>query len=123
MAKAGTRLLDRGQTYKITHTLGAPQFINWKCRPVLSKPTENVPVLEGYIYDLQGYMLSGKFAQSVVELPPCKLVATSTVHCYCHAYKYPHAPGFGACEKPKHEEVAPAGLRLEDLFPSGGQPT
>lgn len=108
--------LSRSTDYRITATLGRSEFVGWKVRPKLVAANEEVPLLNGYIYDLQGYMLSGKHQGEVVELPPCKLEMAPTRHCRCSAYKFPHAPGFGACQDQKFEQVAPPGLTLEELF-------
>ena len=108
--------LDRRQTYRITAAYEAPGLVGMKGRPVLSAPTEEVPVMaDGYIYDMQMYMLSGSQKFSVVEIPPCKLQAISESACRCKAYPFPHAPGLGACKRSAGEEVAPDGLVIEDL--------
>ena len=111
--------LDRAQTYRILAAYDAPHLIGLKGRPVLSAPTEEVRVeADGYIYDLQMYMISGKNKFSVVELPPCKLQAVKVEPCRCGAYKFPHAPGLGQCKRQPGEEVAPEGITdLNALFP------
>lgn len=109
-------LLDRRQTYRIQAAYEAPHLVGQKGRPVLSAPTEEVRVeSDGYIYDLQMYMLSGKQKHSVIDLPPCKLRPVSESACRCGAYKFPHAPGLGQCKRKAGEEVAPEGLTLDDL--------
>ena len=112
--------LDRRQSYRITAAYDAPGLIGQKGRPVLSAPTEEVPVQsDGYIYDLQMYMLSGIQKHSIVELPPCKLKAVSETACRCKAYPFPHAPSLGQCKQKAGEEVAPEGITdLNSLFTS-----
>lgn len=112
-----TKLISRSTDYRIGATLGRSEFVGWKCRPVLTKPEEEIPIdVSGYIFDLQAYMLSGEFEGMVVELPPCKLTLAPVRKCSCSAYKFPHAPGFGQCKETKFEQVAPTGIKLEDLF-------
>ena len=114
-----TRKLSRTVDYRITEALESPSFVGKKVRLQLLEMHEDIregPL--GFLYDLQGYMLTGPNRGEVVELPPVKLLSTSIRKCYCPAYPFPHAPGFGACkDRPKWaDEGAPEGIKLEELF-------
>jgi len=71
---------------------------------------------DGFAHDLEGYMLSGKFFNSVVSLPPCKFKPVSSLRCNCGAYKFSHAPGLGECKRSAKEEIAADGVDLDSLF-------
>lgn len=113
-----TKALTRATDYRITETLGNSEFVGWKVRIMLTQQEEKVPLGPlDFLYDLEGYMLSGKFQGQKVDLPPCKLTSAPVRKCNCSAYKFSHAPGFGDCKiGTKFEQVAPPGLVLEDLF-------
>lgn len=112
-----TKKLSRTVDYRITEAMGHSNLIGKKVRILLNDKEEDIPLdREGFMLDLQGYMLSGSQAGSVVELPPCKLRYAAMTKCHCEAYPFPHAPGFGPCKQPKFEQTSPEGMKLEDLF-------
>lgn len=114
---AKNRKLSRTHDYRITETFGSPQFVNKKVRVKLLQEHEDIPVgIDGFLYDLEAYMLTGPMRGEVVNLPPCKLITVETRKCMCKAYKFPHAPGFGECKEARWADGAKAGLKLEDLF-------
>lgn len=119
-AKPKIKLLSRTTDYRITETIGDERFVGKRVRIILNQEHEEVPIgALGFLYDLEGYMLSGPMKENVVNLPPIKIITAPTRRCACGAYKYPHAPGFGECQASKHEESAPTELTIDDL--TGGR--
>lgn len=113
---AKNRTLSRTADYRITETIGGEKFLGKRVRMKLNQEHEVIELGPlGFLYDLEGYMLSGAMRGNVVELPPCKLITAPKRECACGVYKYPHAPGFGACKASKFEETAPDGVTLETL--------
>ena len=110
--------LSRSSDYVIKECIGNTSLVGKRCRLKLTAPEENVKEdKQGFMYDLEAYMLTGKQEGSTIELPPVKLgVSHKKRTCTCVAYRFPHAPGFGACKASKFEQVAPEGIKLEDLF-------
>lgn len=116
----GKRLVDRKQTYRITGTRGKAEFVGQRCRFVLPEDVMEINTDEqGFAADLDGYMLSGKWFNSTVALPPCKFKPVDSIKCHCNAYPFGHAPGLGQCKGSAKESIAPSGLEsLDRLFAS-----
>lgn len=107
------RLLS-SQTYRVVETRGTAQLVGKRIRVILPETVMEVPMLEGFLHGLQGFVLSGPAAGSTVDLPPCRLRAVAKRHCNCSALPFPHAPGFAPCTNSK-EEVEPE-VNLDNLF-------
>jgi len=100
------RKLDRSTTYRITETVGLSGFVGQKCRVLLTAQTQDIQTnANGFLCGLKGYMMSGKFKEQTVALPPCKLKATISRNCHCNVYEFPHAPGLGKCQAIKKELI------------------
>jgi hypothetical protein len=109
--------ISRTQVYRVVEAKGNRRLIGKRCRILILDDVQDIQPLEGFLIGLSAFLLSGPQAGSTVELPPCKLKAVSRRVCHCHAYKFPHAPGFGACKQAEFEQEPPEeGMDLDALF-------
>jgi hypothetical protein len=110
--------LQREAHYRIVETMGEDQrFVGKRVKLLLIEAEETLTTdLEGFLYDLEAIVLSkGKMQEQRFDLPPCKVQRLVARKCSCAAYRFPHAPGLGACTAEVMEpEVAP-GVKLENL--------
>ena len=116
--------LSRLDDYRIIEVRkgGNPELVGKRCRIMLMGNFQDVEKDSlGFLPNLTAWMLSGKYRDSRIDLPPVKLRYASMRKCYCVEYVFPHAPGFGKCKASKHEEEAPKGLTIRNLFVPGDQ--
>ena len=112
--------LLRACTYRVIATKGPSPLQGKRVRPNLNEPSVVIRAgPDGYLHDLEVYVLSGKFIGQVVLAPPCKLKQIRPRVCKCSAYSFPHAPGLGKCNESKTEVDAPETIDLDTLFKGG----